>query len=80
MMLVCGSLLTVLCYTRYGAGVWHSIDCAGLHLICCWCVALYRLCCATLDMMLVCDTLQTVLYYTRYDAGVWHSPDCVVLH
>ena len=64
MMLVYGTLQTVLCYTRYDAGS----------------VALYRLCCATLDMMLVCGTLQTVLCYTRYDAGVWHSTDCAVLH
>ena len=64
MMLVCGTLQTVLCYTRYDACVW----------------LLSRLCCATLDMMLVCGTLQTVLCYTRYDASVWHSPDCAVLH
>ena len=64
MMLVCGTLQTVLCYTRYDASVWHSPD----------------YCCATLDMMLVCGTLQTVLCHTRYDASVWHSPDCAVLH
>ena len=68
MMLVCGTLQTVLCYTRYDASVWHSPDCAAV------------LVCGTLDMMLVCGTLQTLLCYTRYDAGVWHSPDCAVLH
>ena len=26
MMLVCGTLQTVLCYTRYDASVWHSPD------------------------------------------------------
>ena len=47
-----GTLQTVLCYTRY--------DTVG--------VALFRLCCATLDVMLVCGILQTVLCYT-YEAG-----------
>ena len=65
MMLVCGTLQTVLCYTSYDAGV---------------CVALSSVYCATLDMMLVYGTLQCVLCYTRYDAGVWLSPDYPVLH
>ena len=63
-MLVCGTLQSVLFYTRYDAGG----------------VALSRLSCAALDMILVCDTFLTVLCYTRYDAGVCHSPDCVLLH
>ena len=64
MRLVCATLQTVLCYTRYDAGG----------------VVLSRLCCAILDMMLGGGTLQTVLCYTRYDAGVCHSPDTAMLH
>ena len=31
MMLVCGTLQTVLFYTRYDASVWYSPVCAVLH-------------------------------------------------
>ena len=80
MMLVCGTLQTVLCYTRYEAGVWHSPQCAVHIRYDAGGVALSRLCCGTLDMMLVCDTLQTLECNTRYVAGVWHSPDSHARH
>ena len=66
MMLVGGTLQTVLCYTRCG------VVCGTLQTVLCYTrydavgVALFRLCSAPLDMMLVC--------------GVWYSPDCAVLH
>ena len=77
MMLVCGTLHNVLCYTRYDGGLWHSPDCDVHIRYDAGCVALFRLCCGTLDMMLGVWYSTTVLCYTRYDAeGVTLSRLC----